>query len=332
MGMPILADELEVLTELQSQLAINGVYRFRKFRRIPQHIQFSCPFHKDGQEMNPSCGITTEDIKYANGRVVKAGSVHCFTCGYTSNLETMISRLFGHEDFGTFGAEWLKKNFLSVEFEDRPEIPLDLERNTAIRPQRKYVSEEELDSYRYIHPYMYKRKLTDEVIEMFDVGYDANFKLNENSDPIPCITFPVRDMTGGTLFIARRAVNSKMFHYPSGAEKPLYGIYELSLFETYPSEVIICESIINCLTCYTYGKYAIALNGTGSAEQIEQLKTLPCRKFVLGLDPDDAGNNGRKKIRYALKGNKLFSDLIIPIGKDINDLTKEEFDSLDEVF
>lgn len=331
MGMPILADELEVLTELQTQLALNGVFRFKKFRRLQDHIQFCCPFHKDGQEESPSCGITTNDIKYADGHVVRAGTVHCFACGYTSSLEQMISRLFGHEDFGTFGANWLRTNFLSVSYEDRPEIELDLSRDTDKKKTPvKYVSEEELDSYRYIHPYMYQRKLTDEVIELFDVGFDANFKLTEKADPIPCITFPVRDITGGTLFIARRSVVSKMFHYPVGVDKPVYGVYELSLFETYPKEVIICESIINCLTCYTYGKYAVALNGTGTVQQYEQLKSLPCRKFILGLDPDDAGNRGRDKLRKALYNSKLVTDLIIPKGKDINDLTKEEFDALEE--
>lgn len=336
-GMPIMADELSVLQELQNQLAMNGIHRFKKFKVITDHIQFCCPFHKDGQESKPSCGITTKDIKYGDGRVVKAGSVHCFTCGKTCNLSEMISYLFGRDDFGAFGDEWLLRNFVTVQYENRDSLQINFERNKKTeKPKIEYVSEEELDSYRYTHPYMYKRKLTDEVIEMFDVGYDKDFLLKSDNGTefhLKCVTFPVRDITGGTLFIARRCINSKVFHYPKGVEKPVYGLYELyHYYKEFPKEIIICESIFNCLTCYVYGKPACALNGTGTPYQMKQLLELPCRKFILGLDPDDAGNRGRQKIRKAIGRNKIITEYIIPKGKDINDLTKEEFDNLQEVF
>ena len=332
-GIPILADEMDVILELKEQLELNGIYRFGKIRRTQNHIQVSCPFHKDGQEMKPSCGITTNDIKYPD-HIVKAGTVHCFTCNYNGTIEEMISKLFGKEDFGAFGTEWLKKNFLTVQYETRPDIVLDLDRGKKKESNNiQYVSEKELDSYRYIHPYAYKRKLTDEIIEMFDVGYDDSFIIKSRDGrefKLKCLTFPVRDETGGTLFIARRSVDTKFFHYPQGVLKPVYGLYELSKVEPYPDEVIVCESIINCLTCWAYGKYAVALNGTSTKQQIEQLRKMKCRKFILGLDPDEAGNRGRRKIKEALKNDKIITEYDIPVGKDINDLTKEEFDALIE--
>lgn len=333
MGMPILADELEVLTELRTQLALNGVYRFKTFRVLQDHIQFNCPFHNDGQEQKPSCGITTNDIKQGS-KIIKAGTVHCFACGRVCSLEEMISELFGRNDFGAFGAQWLRKNFITAVYENRQPLTVDMSRNHKANNQIKYVSEEELDTYRYIHPYMYQRKLTDPIIEMFDVGYDGNFILkssNGGESHLRCLTFPVRDITGGTLFIARRSVDIKFFNYPSGVEKPIYGVYELSQIKPYPKEVIICESILNCLTCWVYGKYAVALNGTGSDTQYELLKKMPCRKFILGLDPDNAGIKGRQKLRKALSDCKIITELDVPFGKDINDLTKEEFDDLREV-
>lgn len=335
-GSPILASEIDVLVELRDQLEINGIHRFKKFIETQNHIQFNCPFHKGGQEDKPSCGITKVDIKYGNGKIVKAGTVHCFSCGYVCSLSEMISKLFGKNDFGVFGDEWLRKNFLTIEYENRPDILLDTTREISKKQQNviQYISDDELDTYRYTHPYMYKRKLTDEVIEMFDVGYDPNFELKNKNGSISrlrCITFPVRDITGGTLFIARRSVDTKFFHYPSGVKKPIYGIYELSQLEHYPDEIIICESIFNCLTCYVYGKYAVALNGTGTTEQLKELSDMPCRKFILGLDPDNAGFMGREKIKNALKDKKIISEYIIPTGKDINDLSMEEFMSLQEI-
>ena len=331
---PILADELDVLMELRDQLALNGVERFRSFKVSSDHIQFNCPMHKDGQERRPSCGITTKDIMQG-GKKVRAGTVHCLACGYTDTLEGMISKLFGHNDMGVFGLSWLKKNFLTVTYEQREGLDIDLSRGSK-KPKKKiqYVSEEELDSYRYTHPYMYKRGLTDEVIEMFDVGYDDCFVMqSDNGDETyyRCVTFPVRDATGGTLFIARRSVDTKFFNYPKGVDKPVYGIYELMQLDPFPDEVIICESMFNCLTCYVYGKPAVALLGTGDPAQYEQLKKLPVRKYILGLDPDDAGNRGREKIKKYLGTSKIITEYIIPEGKDINDLTKEEFDNLQEV-
>ena len=336
MGMPILADEVDIIAELRNQLNLNGINLFRSIKRTQHHIQVTCPFHKNGQESKPSCGITTDDIKQGD-KIIPSGTVHCFTCGTTCSLEEMISRVFGKEDFGVFGAEWLRKNFISAMYEqnNRKEIKLPLLRSKNTETKNiEYVSEEELDKYRYVHPYMYQRKLNDDIIETFDVGYDSDFILKSNSGKeshLRCVTFPVRDISGKTLFVARRSVDIKFFHYPSGVNKPVYGLYELSKISPYPTEVIICESIFNCLTCWVYGKYAVALNGTGTESQIKQLLQMPTRKFILGLDPDDAGNRGRSKLRKALSGSKIITEYNIPVGKDINDLTKEEFDNLEEL-
>lgn len=334
-GKPILAEEVDVIAELRNQLLLNGIDRFQSIKQITDHIMVTCPFHKNGQERKPSCGILTRDIKKPDGTVVRAGHVHCFTCGYNGTITDVISELFGHYDNGAFGERWLIKNFDTIEYTSRPEIELDLSRKGHTNVSKiKYISEQELDSYRYTHPYMYKRKLTDDVIGMFDVGYDSDFELVKKDGSVShlrCITFPVKDIDGNTLFIARRSVDTKFFHYPSDVQKPVYGLYELNhFFNPFPNEIIICESIFNCLTCFVYGKFAVALNGTGTPYQMKQLNSMPNRKFILGLDPDDAGNRGREKIKKSLK-NKLVTEYIIPKGKDINDLSKEEFDNLVEV-
>lgn len=337
--MPILADEMDILLELKNQLALNGIYRFGTMRQITNHIQVSCPMHKDGQEKKPSCGITTAQIKYSDGRIVKPGTVHCFACGYTANLNEMISALFGKDDNGRFGNEWLAKNFVTLTTEKREPLQLDLERHkkSNIITSSEFVSEEELDTYRYTHPYMYKRKLTDDIIELFDIGYDPQFKITTKTGGMlnyRCITFPVKDEDGNTLFVARRSVDTKFFHYPKEVVKPVYGIYELKQYygNDLPKSLIICESMFNALTCWVYGKPAVALNGTGTPGQLKQLEKLPIRKFILGLDPDSAGDKGRMKIHKYFANKRMVTDFIIPEGKDINDLSKEEFDNLPETF
>ena len=308
-GNIIMSDISDIIAELKTQLELNGIHRFHKIIDTPNNLMVCCPFHNNGQERKPSMGIYKKD-----------GTCHCFACGWVGPLSEMISNCFGYDDFGNYGNKWLIKNFLSVEISKRKDVDLDLTRNTKKRDY-KYIRDEYLDQFRYYHPYMWKRKMTPETVEIFDIGYD---RLTN------CITFPVRDITGGCLFVAKRSVTSKFFHYPAGVYKPVYGIYELSRLEKYPDEIIICESMINCITCWAYGKYAVALNGTGTKEQYEELNKLPCRSYVLGLDPDDAGEHGREKLKVALK-NKIIYEYIIPKGKDINDLTKKEFDNLPKI-
>lgn len=321
-GNPILENELDVLVELKNQLAINGIKRFEEFKVLQADIQFNCPIHGDGQERKPSCGISTMDKG-----TVKSGTVHCFSCGYTSTLEEMVSHCFGYDDFGNFGRSWLTKNFLTVSVENRKGLDLNLGREINNKELDKYITEDELDKYRYYHPYMYKRGLTNEIIDKYDIGFDREFNLKEMH--LPSLTFPIKDINGKVMYIARRAVNSKVFHLPEGINKPLYGVYEL---ERGIDEVMVCESPFDALTSVKYGRPAIALMGTGSGNQYELLKQLKARKLILALDPDAAGQLGMEKIKKNLKSFKLITSVEIPTGKDINDLEKSDFLSLNEVF
>ena len=315
----ILDDTQDILIELRKQLELNGVKRFAKFIDSGNNIQTNCPFHKEGQERKPSFGINK-----------KTGECHCFGCGWSGTLSEMISNCFGKDDFGVYGNKWLIRNFLSIAVESRPDIDVDFCRRKKIMSEtKKYISEQELDSYRYTHPYMYKRKLTDEIIDLFDIGYDKNTE---------CITFPNRDINGNCLFVARRSVKTKFFNYPQDVEKPVYGLYECNICAKtiknwFPDEIIICESMIDALTCWVYGKYAVALNGTGNENQFKTLRNMPNRKFILATDMDEAGLKARERIRQSL-GNKIVTEYVwdINVAKDINDMNKEYFDSLKEVF
>lgn len=312
-------DVLDIITELKNQLNANGINLLHDIKDSGDNIMITCPYHKDGQERRPSAGISKS-----------TGVFHCFTCDTVKSLPELISNCFGYDDYGVFGVQWLAKNFSSVSVEERKEIQLEFTRNnsngvTVSAGDSKYVTEEELDSYRYIHPYMYERKLTDEVIEKFDIGYDKD---------TDCITFPVRDIKGRTLFVARRSVKGKYFNYPSGAEKPLYGLYEIYSDDplTMPNEVIVCESMLDCLYFWTIHKYAVAMNGLGTELQFKQLRELPCRKLILATDNDSAGLKARERIRLNVK-NKLITEFLFPENrKDANECTLEELINLKEIF
>ena len=314
-NIPIGAELFDILQELQSQLSINGIQLLKTIKDTPNNIQVCCPYHKNGQERRPSAGIKKSD-----------GTFHCFTCGETHSLQEVISFCFGRTDdvVGAFGWNWILKNFITINVEERKSIDLDISRtNTVDKSTVQFVSEEELDSYREYHPYMWQRKFTPEVVDIFDIGYDKKTQT---------ITFPVRSIDGKCLFVARRSVNTKFFNYPAGVEKPIYGLYELYQLPEFPKEIIITESMIDAIYFWTINKYAVALNGLGNELQFSQLNKLPCRKFILCTDSDEAGMRARRRIRQHIK-NKLVTEYILPKGrKDANDCTVEELLELKEIF
>lgn len=325
-GVPYLCEPMDIIQTIRRQTAEKGIDILRDVKPMDYAIMFTCPWHNGGRERKASCGFIHRKKKDG----LDPGTINCFACKRKTNLEEFISNCFGYYDGGIWGAKWLSSNFSSADVDERSKIKLSditskaLSRNKNEDVQiTNYISEQELDSYRYIHPYMYKRRLTDEIINMFDIGYDIQSQ---------CITFPIQDEFGNVLFIARRSVNTKYFHYPNAVVKPLYGLYQLRKYAGDINEVIVCESMLNALTAWTYGRPAIALNGTGSSKQLQDLLKLPYRKIILALDPDDAGRKGTRKIYDTLKNSKILTKLIIPIGKDVNDLSYQEFVSLPEVF
>lgn len=298
-----------------------------------------CPFHKNGQERKPSCGVLLRD-QYKNGQRYPAGFWHCFTCGAAKTMPEAVTEILKSHNVSKSGLDWLKENIdgfdPDIEFEHL--LPDDMivnlnekfaadyvQRMTSLSPPT-FISEEELSKYRFTVPYMYERGLTDELIEIYDIGFDPNHVPEGRKKPIPCITFPVRDAEGNTLFFCRRSIEGKYFSYPENVTKPVYGLYEL---DKPASRVVICESCFNALTVRKYGDQAVALLGTGNSYQIKQLRELGVREYILGFDPDGAGRRATAKLKRALSDVAIvWSFEGIPEGKDLNNLSYQEYKSL----
>ena len=158
---------------------------------------------------------------------------------------------------------------------------------------------------------MYERKLTDEIIERFDIGYDRERKE---------ITFPVRDIEGRCVFVAGRSVERKFFRLPKGLNKPIYcsDKFRAGTYRT----AYITESFLNCLTWWKYDKPAMAMIGTGNQKQYEILNRLPVREYILAFDPDKAGRKATERFKKNVHG-KIIKELVYPDNRDINDLQEE---------
>ena len=239
---------------------------------------------------------------------------NCFTCNSTGPLWKLVAKVLNitYED----AQYWLIENFSNV-FEDRRPI---LESFEEIDIPKTYLDESILEEYSYLHPYQFQRGLTEEVIKRFKVGW------NPKTDSI---TFPVWDDKNNLVGITERHTKSKRFYIPSDMDKPIYLLNYIKQHNI--TEVVVCESQINTLTCWSWGIPAIGLIGTGSTKQYDILKKSGIRVYHLALDGDLAGEHGTQRFIKNMPSNVMIDIIQIPQGKDVNDLTKEEFLNLQRI-
>lgn len=312
----------DIINMLQQQLYVSHIDKLKDVQYKQLNARITCPIHKNGHENTPSCDILLQDKETINSFgekvIIPAGTVHCFGCGYNASLVKFIADCLNISYRKAI--EWLL-GFIDYELlEERRDIGEDIFSSKKIYNnynELPIITNDVLKEFDYYHPYMEQRKLTSDIIEKFEVGYYPKEDV---------LTFPVY-VNGLCLFVAKRKVKYKKFIMPKVEPKPIYG---LDYVEN-EKEVYITESIINALTLWSYGLKAVALFGTGSRYQIDLLNSTDIRKFILCLDGDEAGINGRNRLMKFLK-NKIVTYLDIPKDKDINDLSKEEFFKLNENF
>lgn len=297
---------LNILKQVKSELN-NG--KLKDIKSKHKDIRINCPFHKNGLEKNPSCGVYSGD----GSLDLPPGSFHCFTCGESGSLSKLIGECFDADT--SFGEEWLINRFGSEISIAQIQSELNLkeikqEINTPI-----YLDESILDNFQSYHPYMKARRLLPEVIKKYKIKYDPNSRN---------LLFPVWDENNHLITITQRSVDTKFFYLDKNIEKP---VYLLNYFKD-NKEVYICESQINTLTLIGYGLASVALFGTGSSIQYNKLKKSHIKHYILALDPDEAGIKGTYRFINNMPKDVFIDVLELPKGKDINDLTKEEFESL----
>ena len=283
-----------------------GKLYFKHIRAMPDNIQVTCPFHKDGQENKPSATIRVT----ASDRAAP-GLFSCFTCHEAMMIDEMVAKILG-----------------SLYNEDEVEAKLGLKsirvRSSFIKPkkeilfkipERKYISNSILRKYEGYHPYLKSRNISEEVAKIYNIGFDK-----DNNQ----IIFPIYNIEHKCLGLGRRSIDRKLYRYPQGFQKPLYGIYELDRFLNY---VYIVEGPFNLWSLREWNKQAVGLLGTGTEFQYKQLLTIDCKGYVCSLDNDDAGIRGTKRLIDFLISHKKrnIHVAVYPRGKDVNDLTYEEF-------
>lgn len=281
--------------------------RLKSIQNKGDNVAITCPFHKGGEESRPSCQVYSNrnsDTEY--------GICHCFTCGYKARLPKLIADCFGQDI--EFGEDWLVDKCSSIinDFQiDLPEITLNRVEKV------KTIPESFLDKYQHYSDYLSKRGISEEVKQKFKCGYDPENQV---------VTFPVYDEQNRLVMITTRSTTTKRFFIQKNIEKPVYLLNYL--IRENSNVAFIVESQINALTLQTWGYPACALIGTGSSHQYEILKKCGIKNFILAFDGDTAGKTGAYKFKQNMPSDCFIVELDIPSGKDVNDLTKEQFENI----
>ena len=264
---------------------------FKRIKETTDNILVSCPYHKGGMENKPSCGIHIKSLVY-----------HCFTCGAAGSFFDMMQDIY-----------------IPI---DEAQLMSSREESTLLIPERetKTLRKKNIEVVQFqydvgLTKYLQGRKLTHEICQEYLVGYKDDL-----------VVFPIRNLHGDIIFYVTRNVYKKEYTLSKDI-KPLYGLYELFKRRKNPSYCFIVESPINALTLSVWGFNAIALMGLGSSEQIEELFNLPIRTFILCFDGDEYGRKATKRLQESLL-NKHIKPVYMYEGKDVNDLSREEFSTL----
>ena len=303
----------KIIETLQSELTNGRLRDIKGVEGVDSNITVTCPFHKNGKESKPSANVYVGDDES-----VPYGFFRCFTCGEQGPFQKFVGACLGFDEAA--GAAWLIDRFGKRVGDARPKLQfIPQQSRVSVKDLMKSGRKPEFDrsAFEPWHPYLQQRKLSRSVCEEFGVSYDPATK---------SIVFPVWDADGNYKFNARRSVETKRFMIDKDAEKPVYLLN--FVLEKGIRDVIVAESQINALYCWSLGYPAIALFGTGSADQYEILKRTPISRYVLGFDGDAAGQAGAERFRKRMPKGVLIDSMAVPFGKDLNDLSPQEIAEL----
>lgn len=277
---------------------------FREVKKKVDDIVVTCPFHKNGEERRPSASIycgTEKDVEY--------GTFNCFACHTTCSLAELVNACF--EETGSFGGDWLVDRFGCTMVYSDPIYglkPIEIAKSVKAQPPPKFPAK---IGY---HPYMQKRKISEDIANRFMLGYDENN-----------IYFPLRNSNGGYVGYTSRGINKKRFDVRvEYNHKPVYLLYEAE--RANKGYAIITEAQIDALTAWSRGIPACAMIGTGAKYQYDEINKSSITTWICMFDNDEAGRKATEMFKRKARKDFLVIETEFPSDKkDINDLTDEEF-------
>lgn len=247
-----------------------------------KNAKFSCmnPEHED---KNPSMSYNP-----------KNGTVHCFSCGKTYDIYSILMDIEGISSFPE------AKKVAELRYGNG----IENQKTDTLNPEKINIKDENIPEYikrchnellqnkKAIDYLMLKRGLKKNTINEYVIGFD-NLR---NS-----IVFPYDKKC---TYYMRRNIEEKSFYLPKGLEEPIFN-YEILDNLDDSNVLFVCESIICALSVWQYSSLnVIALCGTGNHKFIESIKDKNIC-VLLCMDKDDAGNKATKRISSLLDNENI---------------------------
>lgn len=290
--------EVDILEELQEFAWTQEVIRGNKF--------IACsPFRSD---RHPSFAVNLE-----TGTFIDSGNDDEYY--HKGSLIKLLS-ILRQEDEEMTESYLLEK--YSLILDDTTALILHIELYSE-NDKPRYFSKEELKHlYVYSSDYLRGRGISQEVQDIFGIGYDAQHN---------AVAIPWTDSRGQIINVKYRRLDSKSFFYEKEGQltgKFVFGLYLCKLHKA--DTIFICESETDAMTLWTYGYYAVAVGGSSLSEQ-QKTQILNCgfSEIIIATDNDKVGERFAIFLQEEFAGHTEVSRIKFPTNKkDINELTDIE--------
>lgn len=349
----------EKLNQLLSNVSLIDILRdrYKVISRGGSQYTVQCPFHKDGQEANPSMSV--DDSK---------GIYKCFTCGAKGNVFTYLKEkeaMDFKEAVKYLGNRFSidTSNFFSQKNKHKDQVFVESKRINKIacnffgknlllkNNNGEYFYKEAID-------YLKKRKIPFSIIKEFKIGYappswNALIKaLNENNistnninalglasisknNPnhfydtfINRIMFPIINEKEEIIGFGGRSIDGKEPKYLNSKESLIFkkksALYGINIAKTHimkKDEVILVEGYMDTIACHKMNiKNVVGSLGTAITEEHAKEIKKYTNNVVLALDNDEAGQKATKMaILTLLKFDLKLTILLIETTKDLDE-------------
>ena len=349
----------EKLNQLLSNVSLIDILRdrYKVISRGGSQYTVQCPFHKDGQEANPSMSV--DDSK---------GIYKCFTCGAKGNVFTYLKEKeamdfkeavkylgnrFSFDTSNFFSQKNKHKDQVFVESKRINKIACNFfGKNLLLKNNNgEYFYKEAID-------YLKKRKIPFSIIKEFKIGYappswNALIKaLNENNISTNNINalglasisknnpnhfydtfinrtmFPIINEKEEIIGFGGRSIDGKEPKYLNSKESLIFkkksALYGINIAKTHimkKDEVILVEGYMDTIACHKMNiKNVVGSLGTAITEEHAKEIKKYTNNVVLALDNDEAGQKATKMaILTLLKFDLKLTILLIETTKDLDE-------------
>lgn len=305
--------------------------RYLHLKKAGRNYKALCPFHS---EKTPSFVMSEEKQIY-----------HCFGCGEGGNVVSFLMKI---ENLSFIEAVKMLAKEVGIELQDFNKND-NLSESYRIMELINSYNIKNLKNNKTVSEYLKKRKLNDELISYFKIGYGGNnlnylknylknnninknllFKLGIVTQSsyndiyyrfLNRVTFPIFDITGRVIAFGGRIIdeNKKTAKYVNSSDsiifkkgKNLYNLHNAKKQLLNDDFFILAEGYIDVIILHQFGfKNAVACLGTSLTDDQAKLLQRYTKNICVIYDADEAGQKAADRSIEILIDNNIIPKIVV---------------------